>query len=67
MSMGTEYDPSMETEYDLEWAIDDAKVAIGHLMDIAPDENLNTEPAINAFNEAIRQVEILRNSFGGEE
>lgn len=58
---------SRETEYDLEWAVDDAKVAIEHLRDIAPDENLNIEPAVNAFIEAIRQVEILQNSVGGED
>lgn len=55
------------TKDNLEWAIDDAKQAIEHLDDIALDENLNIGPARNAFIEAIRQVEIIQNSLGGEE
>lgn len=55
------------TKDNLEWAIDDAKQAIEHLDDIALDENLNIEPARNAFIEAIRQVVIIQNSLGGEE
>lgn len=58
---------SNETKDNLEWAIDDAKQAIEHLDDIALDENLNIEPARNAFIEAIRQVAIIQDSLGGEE
>lgn len=58
---------SNETKNNLEWAIDDAKQAIEHLDDIALDENLNIVPARNAFIEAIRQVDIIQKSLGGEE
>lgn len=57
---------SNETKDSLEWAISDAKQAIEHLDNIALDENLDIGPARNAFIEAIRQVEIILNSFGGE-
>lgn len=55
------------TKDNLGWAIDDAKQAIEHLDDIALDENLNIEPARNAFIEAIRQVVIIQNSLGDEQ
>ncbi len=58
---------SNATKDNLEWAIDDAKQAIAHLDDIALDENLDIEPARNAFIEAIRQVVIIQNLLGGED